>query len=86
MRAVVEKERRVFLWRGLRIHLDRVAGLDAFLELEAVVEPGSDLAVERARVEHLQTAFRISSDRLVAASYADLVLDESAETDGESNA
>jgi adenylate cyclase class IV len=50
-RAVVEKERRLFLWRGLRIHLDWVAGLGAFLELEAVVEPGSDLAVERARVE-----------------------------------
>ena len=36
VRAVVEKARRLLLWRNVRIHLDRVAGLGDFVELEAV--------------------------------------------------
>jgi predicted adenylyl cyclase CyaB len=37
MRAVVEKVRRLYLWRHTRIHLDEVTGLGSFLELETVV-------------------------------------------------
>ena len=36
------------MWETVRIHLDEVRGLGSFLELEAVAEPGSDLARERA--------------------------------------
>ncbi len=39
-RVVVEKERTLLLWRTVRIHLDRVAHLGSFLELEAVAGPG----------------------------------------------
>ena len=35
------------MWETVRIHLDEVRGLGSFLELEAVAEPGSDLARER---------------------------------------
>jgi len=41
VRGVVEKTRRLFLWRHTRIHLDEVAGLGAFLELETVVGGGA---------------------------------------------
>ena len=37
-RGAVEKTRRLYLWRHTRIHLDEVAGLGAFLELETVVK------------------------------------------------
>ena len=36
-RGVVEKVRRLYLWRHTRIHLDEVTGLGSFLELETVV-------------------------------------------------
>ncbi len=36
VRTVVEKRRRLLLWRGVRIHLDRVAGLGDFVEIEAI--------------------------------------------------
>ncbi len=39
VRAVVEKRRRLFIWRDVRIHLDTVAGLGAFVEFEAVAPP-----------------------------------------------
>src|SRR4051794_30182631 len=39
--VVVDKRRRLLLWEGVRIHLDRVEGLGAFVELEVVGAAGS---------------------------------------------
>jgi predicted adenylyl cyclase CyaB len=36
VRGVVEKTRRLYLWRNTRIHLDEVHGLGRFVELETV--------------------------------------------------
>jgi homotetrameric cytidine deaminase len=70
--AVVEKERRLLLWEGVRIHLDAVAGLGSFVELEGVAAPGSDLGAEREKVARLQRALGI--DEVLAGSYADRLL------------
>lgn len=70
-RVVVVKERRLLLWQGVRIHLDRVDGLGTFVELEGVAEDGSDLAAEGERVERLRAALGL--ERLVPESYADLL-------------
>ena len=59
------------MWETVRIHLDEVRGLGSFLELEAVAEPGSDLARERAQVAHLRAALEIADDALREGSYAD---------------
>lgn len=72
--VVVDKERRLFLWENVRIHLDRVEGLGACIEFEAVAPPESDLAPERAKVARLRAAFGIGDDRLVATSYSALLL------------
>ena len=72
--VVVEKERRLLLWKGVRIHLDEVRGLGRFVELEGVAEPGSDLTAERRRVDALAQALAIGPDRIVAGSYSDRLL------------
>jgi homotetrameric cytidine deaminase len=72
-RVVVDKRRRLFLRDGVRIHLDDVAGLGAFVELEGVAGPGSDLEAERARVAELREELGIADDAIVATGYADLV-------------
>jgi homotetrameric cytidine deaminase len=72
--VVVDKERRLLLWKGVRIHLDRVRGLGAFVELEGVAEPDSDLSAERARVDALAEALGIGGERVVAGSYSDRLL------------
>jgi adenylate cyclase class 2 len=74
LRAVVSKRRRLFLWRDVRIHLDRVDGLGAFLEFEAVAPEHSDLAGERRKVRHLRGAFAIGAEDLIDRSYSDLIL------------
>ncbi|HEY1274569.1 MAG TPA: cytidine deaminase [Thermoleophilaceae bacterium] len=73
--VVVEKRRRLLLWEGVRIHLDQVERLGAFIELEAVAGAGSDLTAERAKVDRLRDELEIGDDALVARSYSDLVLD-----------
>jgi adenylate cyclase class 2 len=72
-RVVVSKRRRLFLWRDVRIHLDVVDGLGAFLVFEVVAPEHSDLAGEWEKVRHLREAFAIGTEDLVDCSYADLV-------------
>jgi adenylate cyclase class 2 len=72
--VVVDKERRLLLWEGVRIHLDRVAGLGSFLELEGVAAEDADLARERERVARLSEALGLDGDRILSDSYSDRLL------------
>src|SRR4051812_48605102 len=80
--VVVAKRRRLLLWEGVRIHLDRVDGLGAFVELEGVAPAGSDLSAEAARVARLRAELEISDDAIEATGYADLLTAATAGTDG----
>ena len=71
-RVVVEKERRLLVHDGVRIHLDRVARLGTFIELEAMAGAGG-ITVQVPRVDALCAALGITDDRLVAPGYADLL-------------
>jgi len=73
--VVVSKRRRLFLWEGVRIHLDEVDGLGSFIEFEAVLPDAGDLDTARAKVARLRTELGIADDALVAVGYADLLLD-----------
>ena len=73
VRCVVEKARHLLRWRNVRIHLDRVAGLGHFVELEAIATSPGGLEVERDRVEQLRAALGIADDQLVARGYADML-------------
>jgi predicted adenylyl cyclase CyaB len=69
--GVVEKRRRVWLHGRTRIHLDEVAGLGAFVELETVLEgqPEDDARAELAQVA---AALDLDAADLVAGAYVDL--------------
>jgi adenylate cyclase, class 2 len=71
--VVVDKERHLLLWEGVRIHLDRVAGLGDFLELEGVAPAGSDLSAESDRVARLSEALGLEG-RILSDSYSDRLL------------
>jgi adenylate cyclase class IV len=73
VRVVVEKARRLVMWRGVRIHLDAVAGLGSFVELEAVSDTPGGLAAEEAKIAELRGALAIADDMLVARGYSDLL-------------
>src|SRR4051812_22341966 len=71
--VVVDKRRRLLLWEGVRIHLDEVAGLGAFVELEGVAADDSDLARETDLVARLRAELAITDDAVEATGYADLL-------------
>jgi homotetrameric cytidine deaminase len=78
--VVVAKRRRLLLWEGVRIHLDDVEGLGAWVELEAVAPADSDLGAEHAKVARLRRALAITDDRVVARGYAAMLLEAGAAT------
>jgi homotetrameric cytidine deaminase len=80
--VVVDKRRRLLLWEGVRIHLDRVEGLGAFVELEGVAADGSDLARQADQVARLRAELDIGDAAIEAASYSDLLRGAGARADG----
>lgn len=70
--AVVEKERTLYLWENVRIHLDRVEGLGDFLEFEAVLQSESDEQKGRRQLYYLRRQFNLPEEGL-AQSYLELI-------------
>jgi adenylate cyclase, class 2 len=72
--AVVSKERRLFLFEGVRIHLDLIDDLGSFIEFEGVVAPGEiDLGRFSDLLADLRHWFGIEDADLLSGSYCDLV-------------
>ena len=71
--VVVDKRRRLLVWEGVRIHLDRVEGLGDFVELEGVADASSDLAREAGLVARLREELAIADEAVEATGYADLL-------------
>lgn len=73
VRAVVKKKRDVYIFRNVRVHLDEVAGLGSFLELEAVLD--EDHLEEDAMVMlgELMREFCIAKEDLLGGSYCELM-------------
>ncbi|HYH62056.1 MAG TPA: hypothetical protein VD766_09340, partial [Solirubrobacterales bacterium] len=73
--AVVRKARQLFLFEGVRIHLDRVDDLGSFIEFEGVATPEDpDLARFEALLADLRHSLSIRDTDLIGGSYCDLVL------------
>ena len=70
--AVVEKRREIYLVDNVRIHLDRVAGLGEFIELEAVLATDADQAQGRSQVDFLSAKLGIVAEDLLDGSYSDM--------------
>ena len=74
--VVVRKVRELWLYRGVRIHFDRVEGLGHYIEFEAPVT--GDVPVERCRelVAELIEAFRTVMGEGIGRGYADLLTEK----------
>ena len=71
-KGVVEKKRRLFLYKNSRIHIDDVRGLGTFIEFEVQVKYG--LRQARALLDELSAEFCIAPATMLAPSYSDLLL------------
>lgn len=82
IRIVVSKTRRLFVFEGVRIHLDRVDGLGDFIEFEGVAAGDEGSGRFGQSLDLLKRALDISDDDLVRESYSDLLEATSGATAG----
>jgi adenylate cyclase class 2 len=74
IKIIIEKDREIFLFDNIRIHLDQVSGLGSFLEFEAVLDENhQDRIKEKKRIENLLRVLCIDSKDLVSKSYRELL-------------
>jgi len=73
IKTMVRKRRQLWRLDNVRIHLDEVEGLGAFVELEVQVTSGRDVAGCRAQADALLETLGIRPADLLAGSYADLM-------------
>ncbi len=73
VRAVVAKRREAFVIGNVRIHLDKVQDLGAFVELEGIVDDPAELMGVAEEVRGLREAIGIDARSLLKESYSDLI-------------
>jgi len=76
--GVVRKTRALWLWKNVRIHLDRVEDLGEFIEFEAVLSARYDDADGIEKLAYLRDSFEIRDGDLETGSYLDLLHDAGA--------
>ena len=69
VRCVVDKVRELYLWHNVRIHLDAVVDLGAYLEFEAVLDRNDSEALGQQQVDQLLHQFAIEQSDLVSGCY-----------------
>ena len=73
VRGDVVKTRELWMWRRVRIHLDRVERLGTFLEFEAVLDPGEPDDEGHRKIAALREALHVRDPDLIGTSYSDLL-------------
>lgn len=71
--CIVEKIRKLWIYKNTRIHLDNVVGLGCFLELETVVK---NISAQKGLKEFKEVLdlLKINQKETIAYSYSDLIL------------
>ncbi len=74
--AVVDKTREIYFIDNVKFHLDNVAELGTFLEIEAIDKDGS-IGKEklRAQCQNYMDLFEIQKANLISNSYSDMIME-----------
>ncbi len=73
VKVVIDKVRRVYLKQNVRIHLDKVRGLGAFVEIESI-GPAKDFPRLKRQAEAMAQMLGLQRRDLIRGSYSDLLL------------
>lgn len=73
IKGIVEKERTVYIFHNVRIHLDQVKNLGTFLEFEAVITKDSERDESLKRLDFLMEEFGIQKEDIIPEAYIDLL-------------
>ena len=74
--CIVKKERSIYLYKNIRIHLDKVHDLGTFIEFEAVFDKNnSEEKKEQKKLDYLMQKLEIKKEQLIDVSYENLILE-----------
>jgi adenylate cyclase class 2 len=72
---IVDKKREIYFIENVKFHIDDVAGLGSFVEIEAIDRDGKfDAENLKKQCDEYMKLFGIQSDDLIDCSYSDLLL------------
>jgi ribonuclease HI len=74
--ATVSKRRELLLMGNTRIHLDRVAGLGDFAEMETVIRNDNDLDQAREEADKIVKLLGVRPEQIIDKAYLDLILNK----------
>lgn len=72
IKVIVEKRRKVYIFKNARIHIDNVSGLGNFIEFE-VIYSGDEKQSEDL-MKFLINKFALKQEDFIKVSYSDLLL------------
>ncbi|MEC9004710.1 MAG: class IV adenylate cyclase [Planctomycetota bacterium] len=72
----VEKQRTIYWFENVRIHVDEVVSLGDFLEFEAIITDMDSRKAAEAKLQGLSEAFSLRANDLLTMSYGDMVNSE----------
>ena len=73
--TIVKKQREIWMFKNTRIHLDAVADLGQYIELETVFQ-GQTEAEAIAEHQHVKNILHLDTADPVAVSYSDLIMEK----------
>ncbi len=74
VRCVVDKKREIYFHGNVKLHVDEVAGLGSFIEIEVIEESGNiDESEMRATCEEWMRRLDVRPEDLIAHSYSDML-------------
>lgn len=74
--VVVTKQRDLWMYAGVRLHIDRVEGLGSYFEAEALVTPAQHVGRCHEAIADVRKHFAPALGELIATSYCDLLANE----------
>ncbi len=76
VKAIVKKQRELWMFNNTRIHLDTVADLGQFVELETVFQGQTEVEAVNEH-HHVKAILHLDTTDPVAVSYSDLIIQRS---------
>ena len=75
VKTIVKKQRELWMFNNTRIHLDTVADLGQFVELETVFQGQTETEAINEH-QHVKTTLHLDIANPVAVSYSDLIMEK----------
>ncbi len=73
IKVVVDKRREIYFIDNVKFHIDEVADLGQFVEIEAIGRPGEETELQK-QCEYFKTYLGIKDSDLLQYSYSDMLL------------